>query len=100
MFEGGEDGNAGVKAGDHIIDSDRHLGRRSVGLAGDAQHAAQALCHHVITRPVGVGTVLAVSSNRAVNDTRKLGMDTFVIEAELRKAADLEVLDQNVRVGE
>ena len=86
-----------IDAGEDVGNRNADTGRLAVRHAGQIHDAAHALRHQVVAGAFGVGAVLAEAGDRAVDQARALGRETFVVEAELGEAADLEVLDQHVR---
>src|SRR5581483_5815356 len=94
------DGDRRVHAGDDV--GDRHAGalrtaaRRSVGLAGDAHHAAHALDHEIVARPLAVRAGLAETGHRAIDDARIELAYIVVAEPVAREVAVLVILDQHV----
>src|SRR5262249_62167493 len=63
---------------------------------GHAHDAANALRHEIISGPRSRRAALAEACDRAIDQARIVGRQTFVIEAELDQAANLEVFDQHV----
>ncbi len=66
------------------------------GRAGEAHEAAHALRHQVIAGARRIGAGLAEAGDRAIDQTRVVGREAFIVEAELLEPADLEVLEQHV----
>src|SRR5712691_10065114 len=103
MRERRADGDRGVHPGDDV--GDRYAGalrtaaRRAVGLAGDAHHAAHALDHEVVARPLAPGAGLAEPGQRAVDEPRIDLPQSVVAEAVAGKVAVLVVLDQDIEAG-
>jgi hypothetical protein len=95
----GEDGVAGVEAGEDVGQRHADLLRAgallAVGAAGDAHQAAHALDQEVVAGARGIGAVLAEAGDRAV-DERGLSAQAGVVEAVGLEAADLEVLQHHV----
>src|SRR5262249_26882312 len=75
----------------------------TLGLAlrrpGQVHDPAHALGHEVVAGARRVGAALAEAGDRAIDQARVLLAQACVIEAELGKPADLEILDQHVRAG-
>ncbi|MNC30151.1 hypothetical protein D3C75_784270 [compost metagenome] len=61
--------------------------------------ATEPLDHEVITRTLGVRTGLAEPGDRAIDQIRIDRLQRFIVQAISRQTADLEVLDQDVRLG-
>ena len=71
----------------------------AIGLARDRHDAAHALDHEVIAGALCVRPGLAEAGQRAVDEARVDGFETFIIEAVFLEAADLEVLQHDVGLG-
>ena len=101
--ERGQDAGRREQACDQIGDRNARLLRSAaghvVGLAGDAHEPGHALDDEVVAGALGVGSGLAESGDRAIDDARIRFRDVRVVEPVLREPADLEVLDEHVRVA-
>ena len=90
------DGERGIDAGEHVGERDAEPHRLAVGRAGDVHDAAHALHQQVVAGAVRVGPVLAEAGDRAIDQPRIVRREALVVEAVLRQAAELEILDQHV----
>ena len=99
-LDGGQNGAAGVHAGEQVGQRHAHPQRaaagRLVGTPGDAHHAAHGLDHQVVAGARGVGTVLSKAGDRAVNQARVQRLQAGVVQPVLRQSADLEVFHQHI----
>src|SRR5262249_36593740 len=86
-----------IDAGEDVRDWNAGAGRLAVGRAGEAHEAAHALRHQVVAGARRIGAGLAEAGDRAIDQMRVLGRETFVVEAELFEPADLEVLEPHIR---
>ena len=87
----------GVKPGEDIGVGHTDLLRRTIGLAGQVHDSAHALDDVVVSRAMGVGTVLPEASDRTVYEAGMIPGERGIIEPVLGKAADFEVFDHYVR---
>src|SRR5207237_6951676 len=100
VCERGADGDRRVHAGDDV--GDRHARtlraatRRAVRLAGHAHHAAHALDHEVVARPLAIRAGMAETGDRAVHEARVQGAQVLVAEAIAPEITILIVLDQHI----
>ena len=67
------------------------------GVAGEVHDAAHALRHQVVAGARGIGAGLAEAGDRAIDQAGVFLAQAGIIETELGKPADLEILDQHVR---
>ncbi len=99
----GQDGVAGVQAGEHVHHGHADLQRPAtglpVGMAGDAHQAAHGLHHQVIAGAFGIRPVLAEAGDGAVDQARVQRFQAGVVQPILRQTADLEILDHHVGLG-
>jgi hypothetical protein len=99
----GEDAVAGVQAGEYVREGDADLlrtaARHAVALTGDAHQAAHGLHQEIVAGLLAVRSGLAEARDRAVHEPRIERRQRGVIDAEPGRGADLEVLDQHVRVA-
>ena len=80
-----------------VVDvGDPGLGRRSVGLAGQAHHARQRLDGVVVPGTLRVGAGLAVAGEGAGDDRRVHRVQRVVAEPELRQHPGAVVVDHDV----
>ncbi len=86
-----------VEPGEEVADRDADLLRLAVRVAGDVHVAGHALDEEIVSRALGVGAGLAEAGDRTIDEARIEALQAPVVEAKLRKAADLEILDQHVR---
>jgi len=91
-----QDADDRIDAGEQIRDRHAGAGRFGVGGAGEAHEAAHALRHQVVAGAPRIGTGLAETGHRTVDQARIVGRQTLVVETEPGEAAHLEVLDQDV----
>src|SRR3954470_2675387 len=87
-----------MNAGENIRARNAGARRLAVGGAGEVHEAADALRHQVVARARRVRAGLAESRHRAIDQPRVHFLERLVIEAEFLQAADLEILDQDVRL--
>ena len=96
-----EDRDAGVEACEQIddrhADAHRATARDPVGQAGDAHQSAHALDDVIVAGAVGVRAVLTKASDRGIDQPRVRCSKRLGVESELLEAADLEILDDDVR---
>ena len=100
LVERGLDGDHRVETGHDVGEGDAHAMRRAVGLAGQRHDPAHPLDDEVVAGARRVGAVLAEAGDRAGDETRVGRRQARVVEAVFREAADLEVLDHYVGVGD
>ncbi|MNE47022.1 hypothetical protein D3C80_1413980 [compost metagenome] len=89
---------AGEDVGQRHADLHRPGALLAFGAPGQAHQPAQALDHEVVAGALGVGAVLAEAGDRAVDQPRIDLAQAGVVEAVGGQAADLEVLQQDVRL--
>src|SRR5207248_638596 len=82
--------------GDRHARTLRAATRRAVRLAGHAHHAAHALDHEVVTRPLAIRAGMAETGDRAVHEARVQGAQVLVAEAIAPEITILIVLDQHI----
>ena len=103
MHERRDDAQRGIHAGHHVDHGDAGALRTTTGqivaLAGHAHQAAQRLRDRIVSRSRCVGTGLAVTGHRAIDQPRIDRGKCHVVEAVAGKVAHLEVLDQHVGAG-
>src|SRR5260221_9724956 len=74
--------------------------RRPVGLASQAHHPAHRLDEGVIAWPRRVGAGLAETGDRAIDEAGETVLELRVAQPVFRQCANLEVLDQDVALGD
>ncbi|MNZ89686.1 hypothetical protein D3C78_1086210 [compost metagenome] len=89
---------AGEDVGQRHADLHRPGALLAGGAPGQAHQPAEALDHEVVAGALGVGAVLAEAGDRAVDQPRVDLFQTGVVEAVGGQAADLEILQQDVRL--
>ncbi len=95
-----QDADAAVQPGEQVRHRHADLLRQSIRLAGQAHDAAHRLDQAVIARPRRIRPGLAEPGDRAIDQPRKLRVQLLVAQAVFRQRADLEVLHQDVAVGD
>ncbi len=99
VVQGGQDAVAGVHAGHDVRNGHAGAHRLAVGHAGEAHQAADTLDDEIVARAFGVGAVLAIAGDGAVDQAGVFGAEVLVAEAVFGEAADLEVFHQDVAFG-
>jgi hypothetical protein len=88
-----------IQARAEITDRHAALDRRTSFLAGDAHEAAHGLHRDVERALSGVGSLLAVARDRAVDDPRIARLEIVITEAEPWQHAGPEILDDDIGHG-
>jgi len=100
LGDGREDRGGAEQSGDEVDDRDagllRSAARKIVALAGDAHESAHALHDEVVAGAIGVRAVLSEAGDRGVDEARVQRRQRRAVEPVARKAAGLEVLDDDV----
>ena len=100
LDEGGQHGGGGVDAGHQVGHGHAHLLRfaagRAVFLAGHAHQPAGGLDGKVVAGIRGVGAVLPIAGDRAVDQARVGRLQARVVQAIFGELADLVVLQQHI----
>ncbi len=96
FFDGGEDADGGVEAGELVDHGRADLGGFAVDLAGDVHEAAHGLDEEVVSGQVASGTGTAEAGDRAGDDRRLLGGQRLTVEAEAAHRARSEVVDHDI----
>ena len=97
--ERSENADGGIHTREDVGVGDADLLGLAVRRAGDVHDAAHALDHEVVSRPGGVGSVLAETRDRAIDEAWIEGPQRGGVEAVFRKAPDLEILDDDIRMS-
>ena len=99
-FDGRQDADGGVQAGQHVGHRDgrfhRPAARLVVALARDAHQPALALEDEVVAGQVCIGAILPVARDRAIDQARVELAQVGVGQAVARQVAHLVVLHQHV----
>ena len=102
-MQGGQDGAAGVHAGEKVDHGHPHTQGAAAGLvigvAGDAHEPAHGLYQHVVAGTRCIGSGLAEPGDRAVDQARVEAAQAGVVQAIACQASGLEVFHQHVALA-
>ena len=89
-----------IQPGEDVYPGDAHLLRLALGLAGQVHDPAHPLDQEVVARKGGHRAGLPETRHRGIDQARIDRSNALVIKPELSQAAELEVLDHHVRLGD
>jgi len=89
-----------VKPGKDIGKGHADLLRLARRIAGQVHDAAHPLDQEIVSGAMGIGAVLSKAGDRAIDKARVDLFDAVIIEAEFLQPADLEILDQHIRLAD
>ena len=96
----GQDGVAGIQAGEQVDHRDAHAlwaaAGLAIGAAGDVHQPGHGLHHEVVARALGVGAVLPEAGDGAIDEARVERAQALMVQPVLLQAADLEVLHHHI----
>ena len=98
-----QDSDRTEHAGRQVADGDTDLGRPTtarIRLAGDRHQAGGGLDDEVVARSVGERAIGAIAADGEMHEPRIEAVQLVVGETKPCQAADAEVLDQDVALGE
>ena len=93
-----QDADHRIDAGEDVRHRHAGAGRLAVRRAGQRHEAADALRHQIVAGARRIRPGLAEAGDRAIDQARAGRREARIVEAEFLQAADLEVLDQDVRL--
>ena len=99
-MEGGLDRDDGIETGHDVGERHADLLRCPAGLAGQVHDAAHALHDEVVPGARRIGAVLTEAGDRAIDQAWICSRQAVVIQAVASKAAQLEILDDDIGPGD
>ena len=99
LMQGGQNGGGGIDAGKNIRHCDADFLRLTARFAGNAHQPGHALDNEIIARTVGIRAGLAKPGDRTIDQAGVDRGQIGVIQPVFCQAADFEVFDHHVGVG-
>ena len=95
-IECGQDTHCGILTSADINYSNAIFCRTAINIAGDAHQPALGLQDKIITGQSGLGSLISIASDLALDDMRRLILKPFFSETPFFHRAGFEIVDYNI----